>query len=144
MKALERIKIAPFYFTDKVQQDMVTEGETYHWPDVDKADYAATLRASDLANKPPKKGVIGNVVQTLLQGSGLFYQKVPPAPGNHAKVIIIDDEIFIVGSDNMYPSNLSEFEFIVEGSEVVNHFISSYWEPLWKYSSVHAVTYRKV
>jgi len=136
--ALKRILIAPFFFTDKLSKDQTVEGETYKWPDLDPNVYTATLKQPPLSQKPPHKGIIGNSLMSTIQGSGLFYPKVPAAPANHAKLMIIDDELYVVGSDNLYPGYLAEFNYVVEGKEAVDELISSYWEPLWKYSMPHA------
>lgn len=55
-------------------------------------------------------------------------------PGNHAKAFMIDDELVLIGSDNMYPSPLAEFSFIIEGRAAVDMFKQEYWTPLWDYS----------
>jgi hypothetical protein len=68
-------------------------------------------------------------------------------PGNHAKVLYVSEESIIgdkmarkasglvmVGSDNMYPSPLAEFNFVFEGPEVIEAFRRQYWDLLWKYS----------
>ncbi len=137
-EALKRIRVAPFYFTDKVPEDKTIEGTTYQWPDLDHSAYTATLKEEPLSNKPPRKGIIGSALMAAIKGSGYFYPKVPAAPGNHAKVMIIDDEVYIVGSDNLYPGYLSEFNYLIEGQDAVQELITSYWEPLWKYSSPHS------
>lgn len=69
--------------------------------------------------------------------SAKVYDKVPSAPGNHAKLTIIDDEAYVVGSDNLYPGFLSEFNYLVEGAQAVNELLDSYWHPLWSYSRLH-------
>ncbi|WP_395846115.1 Ulp1 family isopeptidase [Cystobacter fuscus] len=55
-------------------------------------------------------------------------------PGNHAKALMIDDEVVLIGSDNMYPSPLAEFSFVIEGAEAVGKFREVYWSKMWKYS----------
>ena len=59
-------------------------------------------------------------------------------PGNHAKVYIIDDTNFYIGSDNMYRSSskggLQEFGYMFEGKEETQDFIRNYWDKLWMYS----------
>src|SRR6185437_17042188 len=65
---------------------------------------------------------------------------VDSAPGNHAKIMIIDDEVYVVGSDNLYPGFLSEIDYIVEGKDAVSEMISSYREPRWKYSGPHSLS----
>ena len=59
--------------------------------------------------------------------------------GNHAKVYIIDDTHFYVGSDNMYLSGtshgLQEYGYLIEGQSETRDFIAKYWDRLWKNSS---------
>lgn len=144
LNALKRIKIAPFFFTDDMPANCDEEGKTYKWPDVSSEAYTATLKEPPLSERPPRKGKIGRPFISLIKGSGFIYPKVPPAPANHAKVTIIDDEVYIVGSDNMYPGYLSEFNYIIEGSDAVTDFVKSYWKHLWHYSSRHLVNYKSI
>lgn len=81
--------------------------------------------------------MIGHPFWTTVSASGFFYGAVDSAPGNHSKVMIVDDEVCIVGSDNLYPGNLAEVNYLIEG-EPVNDLLESYWKPLWKYSGPHA------
>lgn len=72
------------------------------------------------------------------------------SPANHAKIYIIDDKLFYVGSDNAYPiynanqsPGLQEFGFIIsnESENKLWSPISSYWDSLWAYSSVYEYTW---
>lgn len=135
--ALSRLFIAPFFFTDKVPEDKTTEGDTYKWPNLPEQGKTATLKAQPLSERPPEQGVIGHPFWTTVSASGFFYGAVDSAPGNHSKVMIVDDEVCIVGSDNLYPGNLAEVNYLIEG-EPVNDLLESYWKPLWKYSGPHA------
>jgi hypothetical protein len=61
-------------------------------------------------------------------------------PANHAKVYIVDDSAYYVGSDNAYPilnnpDGLQEFGFLVHGATETAAFLDSYWNPFWRYSS---------
>jgi murine toxin len=132
--ALSRLFVAPFFFTDQVPADKLIEGETYKWPELPEEGKTATLKTAPFT---PKKGVIGHPFWTTISASGFFYGRVDSAPGNHAKIMIVDDEVCIVGSDNLYPGSLAEVNYLMQG-ETVNDLINSYWEPLWKYSSPHA------
>jgi hypothetical protein len=137
-RALKRFHIAPLYFTD-VPPDRTLEGETYKWPNLSPAGYTATLKQPPLHVQPPKKGIIGDAQKAVKMASGLFYPKVPSAPGNHAKIMIVDDASYVVGSDNLYPGFLSEFNYLVEGDAAVSDMLNSYWKPLWQYSGRHCV-----
>ncbi|WP_242903377.1 hypothetical protein [Actinomadura terrae] len=72
--------------------------------------------------------MIGSAAFSVLNASGYIYNKVPSAPGNHAKV-----------SDNLYPGYLSEFNYLVEGDDAVRDLLKTYWDPIWKYSGKNAV-----
>ncbi|MFS1562470.1 MAG: hypothetical protein ACL7AX_01445 [Candidatus Arsenophonus phytopathogenicus] len=51
--------------------------------------------------------------------------------------MIIDDELYVVGSDNLDPGHLSEFNYVIEGKNAVEELIAEYWQQVWKYSSPH-------
>lgn len=135
--ALKRIRVAPFYFTDQVPAERSAEGFTYKWPDLPTEGYTATLKQPPLSERPPSRGVIGSAALSVINASGSIYNKVPSAPGNHSKLMIIDDQAYVIGSDNLYPGSLSEFNYVVEGKDAVSALIDSYWKPLWQYSSPH-------
>lgn len=137
-RALERLHIAPLYFTN-MPPGQTIEGQTYVWPALSPEGYTATLKQPPLDEQPPRNGIIGDAKKAVVMASGAFYPKVPSAPGNHAKIMIVDDESYVVGSDNLYPGFLSEFNYLVEGESAVNEMLKSYWKPLWMYSSAHCV-----
>lgn len=140
VNALKRLFIAPMYYTDKVPANQTTEGVTYKWPNLSPEGYTATLKQPPLSVKPPVKGVIGSAAMSVINASGYIYSKVASAPGNHAKIMIIDDQVYVVGSDNLYPGFLSEIDYLVEGADAVNEMINAYWNPLWKYSGPHSIS----
>ncbi|HBC92166.1 MAG TPA: hypothetical protein DCZ10_04470 [Pelotomaculum sp.] len=55
-------------------------------------------------------------------------------PGNHAKVYIVDDNAFYVGSDNAYMHDLQEYGYLIEGDSETRAFLTDYWDKLWLYS----------
>ncbi len=59
--------------------------------------------------------------------------------GNHAKVYIIDDRAFCIGSDNAYPCNLQEFALFVEDEQATTRLLEDYWNKAWQYSKVGAI-----
>lgn len=67
-------------------------------------------------------------------------------PANHAKVYIIDEEAFYVGSDNAYAlgyvvdwdfnrDGLLEFGFFIASPEYTQKLLNEYWNRFWQYSS---------
>src|SRR5690606_36600668 len=117
-QALQRLQVAPFCFTDV---KFTAEGEDYKWPDVPEKLQAFRFNPrNSLVRQNP-------------------FNKKPPAPGNHAKFYLADGRVYYVGSDNLYPHNLAEFGYLVEGDSVAD-VLKNYWNHVWYYSSPHCVT----
>lgn len=56
--------------------------------------------------------------------------------GSHPKLIIVDDVVFYLGSQNLYArSDLSEFGYIVDRPDVTQDLLKQLWNPLWHASS---------
>jgi phosphatidylserine/phosphatidylglycerophosphate/cardiolipin synthase-like enzyme len=69
---------------------------------------------------------------------GTWAGGVPAA--NHAKLVLIDDQAFYIGSQNQYIADLTEFGYIVDDARAAGELYRDYWAPAWQYSSVAAVT----
>jgi len=52
--------------------------------------------------------------------------------GNHAKILMVDDQAFYMGSDNAYGSGLAEFGLITDDAEKTGEFNQQYWKPKWE------------
>lgn len=50
---------------------------------------------------------------------------------NHAKVWIVDDSVFYVGSDNIYPGYLQEYGYVIGDQTTCSQFITNYWNKIW-------------
>ena len=59
---------------------------------------------------------------------------------NHAKVIMVDDKAFYVGSQNAYSANLTEFGYIVDNEAATRAFVASYLGNAEKYSRRTAIS----
>ena len=59
---------------------------------------------------------------------------------NHSKFWMVDDRVFYIGSDNMYPVNLQEFGYIIDDRKGADAMLESYWNPLWQWSKRAAVS----
>src|SRR5258708_21088194 len=58
---------------------------------------------------------------------------------NHAKLWMVDDRVFYVGSDNLYPVNLQEFGYIVDAQKAAPPLLDASWTPLrqwWQRAAV--------
>ena len=62
-----------------------------------------------------------------------------PLP-NHAKLLMVDDQAFYVGSQNLYNAGLTEFGFLVDDRRAGAQMLSGYYAPLWERSRRVAVT----
>lgn len=54
--------------------------------------------------------------------------------GSHAKLMIVDDSAFYMGSHNYYTANLQEFGIIVTDQALTKALQEQYWQPLWNVS----------
>ncbi len=86
------------------------------------------------------RGFGGFVKGHVMQSHTWYKPTYGFGPGNHAKAFMIDDELVLIGSDNMYPSPLAEFSFIIEGRAAVDKYKEVYWGPLWGYSERMGIT----
>lgn len=59
---------------------------------------------------------------------------------NHAKFFMIDDTVFYVGSENLYPSDLIEYGVFISDPDAVKTMKTKYWDPLWYYSKAAAIS----
>ena len=59
---------------------------------------------------------------------------------NHAKLWMVDDRLFYIGSDNLYPVNLQEFGYILDDRKAAGELLEAYWNPLWEWSRRAAVS----
>jgi phosphatidylserine/phosphatidylglycerophosphate/cardiolipin synthase-like enzyme len=58
---------------------------------------------------------------------------------NHSKFIHVDDQVFSVGSNNLYPSNLQELDFFVDDADAAREVREAYLDPQWEWSRADAI-----
>ena len=75
------------------------------------------------------QGVIADLMGSA--PAGLTVKRMPDPVSNHAKVWIANDQVFYVGSDNVYPAFLQEYGFVVADAAATANFIKTYWNPIW-------------
>ncbi|MDJ0642876.1 MAG: hypothetical protein QNJ15_08665 [Erythrobacter sp.] len=61
----------------------------------------------------------------------LNVRQVPSGEYNHGKIWIVDDSVFFVGSDNIYPGYLQEHGYVIADQTATQRFITDYWDPIW-------------
>jgi phosphatidylserine/phosphatidylglycerophosphate/cardiolipin synthase-like enzyme len=60
--------------------------------------------------------------------------------GTHAKFWMVDERAFYIGSENLYPTDLQEFGYIVEDASAAAQIRRDYWDKAWKWSSAAAIS----
>jgi phosphatidylserine/phosphatidylglycerophosphate/cardiolipin synthase-like enzyme len=55
--------------------------------------------------------------------------------GNHAKLVVVDDRAFYIGSQNWYPANLFELGYIVDDPDATRELLDAYFTKAWTSSS---------
>ena len=60
--------------------------------------------------------------------------------GTHAKFWMTDDRVVYVGSENLYPSELQEFGYIIEDKAATAQALREIWEPAWRWSKAAAIS----
>lgn len=110
-----------------------SKGTSYSYSTQDK-----TFNA--LVNLLKKQINDGKIIKGRLEVAVLRFGPSPLWPNqwgfaNHAKFFMIDEQLFYIGSENLYPSDLIEYGVFIEDSEAVLKVKTDYWEKLWQYSS---------
>lgn len=62
------------------------------------------------------------------------------AIGLHAKLWMVDDRIFYIGSENFYPVDLQEFGYIVDNRPAAAEIKRDYWDKAWSWSKQAAIS----
>ncbi|HEV7558476.1 MAG TPA: phospholipase D-like domain-containing protein [Kofleriaceae bacterium] len=78
-------------------------------------------------------------VATLRQGTDDLWPNGATF-ANHAKLAIVDDAAFYLGSQNWYPANLFELGYIVDDPATTRQLLDAYYTPAWTESSRDVVS----
>jgi hypothetical protein len=107
---------------------------------------ARELQARALEKKPtpPSNQTANQDARTLICAKvGLAHIRSTPADkwpngkayANHAKLVVVDNQAFYIGSENLYPSQLQELGFIVEDRTAAGDLFVNYSSNVWRDSS---------
>ncbi len=76
---------------------------------------------------------IPDIVATRLE-----YRRVTPASSsnhaNHSKLVLVDDAICYVGSDNLYPNYNEESGIWIDDQQAIRRFVDEWWNGLWNFA----------
>lgn len=59
---------------------------------------------------------------------------------NHSKFFMVDEKVFYIGSENLYPSDLLEYGLFIDDIDAIKTIKKSYWDKIWKYSKRVAIS----
>ena len=60
--------------------------------------------------------------------------------GTHAKFWLVDNRAFYIGSENLYPTDLQEFGYIVDNAQATAEVKKDYWDKVWEWSRLAAIS----
>lgn len=127
------------------------------------ADFGADGHISDYSNKIPLDLVVRRVRDTVGRQFGiaepalsaLVCRHLHLAPlrfgpdgswpdrrpiGVHTKMWMVDDRVFYIGSENIYPTELQEFGYILESAAAVRTLRQEFWDKVWTWSRHAAIS----
>ena len=112
----------------------------YHRANTD-IEFKASLKALMVQMKSSGGIPENQDVESLLQSfvmvnidqDALYNEGEPGKFYNHSKLVVVDDSVCYIGSDNAYPSYLTEFGLWIDDRDSIQRFINEYWTPLWEH-----------
>ena len=78
-------------------------------------------------------GSISDIVSDRVE-----YRRVDNTPGelplhaNHSKLVVVDDALCYIGSDNLYPGYNEESGIWIDDQQAIQRFVDEYWTGLWQ------------
>jgi hypothetical protein len=108
------------------------------------ADDASTLTevvaaVARVTNAEAKQMVCKDVfLATIRNGEGDKWKDGKPF-ANHAKLVEVDDTVFYIGSENLYPSGVQELGVIVQSPSAAATLRKEYIDPVMKWSATGAL-----
>src|SRR5262249_6260783 len=114
-----------------------SEGSSNGWT---AADVVAKVKAYGGAHPEVAGADVSSLVCSQFHATTLRFGPDDTWPdgtsfANHAKLAIIDDQVFYMGSQNWYPANLYELGFVVDDPAATQQLVDAYYSKLWAASS---------
>ncbi|HEX4837679.1 MAG TPA: hypothetical protein VFV03_04050 [Solirubrobacteraceae bacterium] len=57
-----------------------------------------------------------------------------PPHANHSKLVVVDDTLCYIGSDNLYPGYNEESGIWIDEPQAIQRFVDEYWTGLWHFA----------
>lgn len=80
------------------------------------------------------KGAITDIISKHFAYKRIDTSTTNPAHGNHSKMVLVDDLVCYIGSDNAYPSYNEEFGIWIDDAPSIQSLIDQYWNGLWTFA----------
>jgi hypothetical protein len=58
----------------------------------------------------------------------------PPPHANHSKLVVVDDALCYIGSDNLYPGYNEESGVWIDDQQAIRRFVEECWTDLWEFA----------
>jgi phosphatidylserine/phosphatidylglycerophosphate/cardiolipin synthase-like enzyme len=122
-----------------------TAGYSNGWTADDVARHLRSQMISNAAPGTPTGAALDDLLCAHLHVAPLRFSAENAFPDgvpypNHAKLVMVDDQAFYIGSQNLYNAGLTEFGFLVDDATAATTVRNDYWNNLWSSSSRVAVT----
>jgi hypothetical protein len=98
------------------------------------AKLAGVMNAMQALGYIHPSGSVQTVIESLLQYKRIDNSTTNPAHGNHSKLVMVDDTVCYVGSDNAYPSYSQEFGIWLDDPSSIDALLSQFWTGLWSFA----------
>lgn len=79
-------------------------------------------------------GLIPDVLGRLLSYRRVDDSADKPVHANHSKMVIVDDAVCYIGSDNAYPAYLEEFGVWIDDRTAIRDLVERYWTEFWSFA----------
>ncbi len=80
------------------------------------------------------EGKIPDIVEKWLTYRRVDTKSSEAEHGNHSKLVVVDDAVCYVGSDNAYPCYNEEFGIWIDDKQAISSFVRDYWNGLWAFA----------
>lgn len=79
-------------------------------------------------------GSVSDIVSKRVEYRRVDNALVSPSHYNHSKLVVVDDALCYIGSDNVYPSYNEESGIWIDDQQAIQRFIDEYWTGFWQHA----------
>ncbi len=79
-------------------------------------------------------GKISDIVSKRVEYRRVDNNLSSPSHANHAKLVVVDEALCYIGSDNFYPGYNEESGIWIDDQQAIQRFVAEYWTGLWRFA----------